>query len=167
MDKGRGSPVNHIWINELPSSVLDDMRKQAVRKKRWLLHLKGPLQNDEFGGKRRNHNERVYNCQGLHRRPATTLQKRASDNESMADIIERMFKEMKEMTSLKKGQHYDSVDSAKVRDGAAILHAIKKHLMERDCKHTLKEIVQEGLEPTSLINDDAVSETSEGKQNGF
>ena len=71
------------------------------------------------------------------------------------------------MTDLKKGQHYDTVDSAKVRDAAAILHAIKKHLMENDCKHTLREIVQEGLKPTSLINDDAVSETSEGKQNGF
>lgn len=71
------------------------------------------------------------------------------------------------MTDLKKGQHYDNVDTAKIKDAAAILYAIKKHLMERDCKHTLREIVQEGLEPTSLINDDGVSEISEGKQNGI
>ena len=47
---------------------------------------------------------------------------------------------------LKRGQHYDDVSSTDVRDASAILRAIKKHLSEERCNHTLREIVEEGLE---------------------
>jgi hypothetical protein len=49
------------------------------------------------------------------------------------------------MTHLKKGQHYDRQPATTARDAAAILDAIKKHLYEKDCNHTLREIVEEGL----------------------
>ena len=46
------------------------------------------------------------------------------------------------MIHLKRGQHYDEDRLAIV---AAILGAIKKHLDEEDCKHSLREIVEEAL----------------------
>ena len=49
------------------------------------------------------------------------------------------------MTRLKRGQHYDSEDPELVREASRILRAIRKHLSEERCNHTLREIVEEGL----------------------
>lgn len=46
------------------------------------------------------------------------------------------------MIHLRRGQHYDE-DPESI--AAALLGAIKKHLDEEDCKHSLREIVEEGL----------------------
>jgi hypothetical protein len=47
------------------------------------------------------------------------------------------------VTPLRKGQHYDNTDPSKVRDATLVLSAIKKHLQEKECNHTLKEILEE------------------------
>ena len=49
------------------------------------------------------------------------------------------------MIRLKRGQHYDSNEQEAVKDATLILNAIKKHLNEERCNHTLSEIVKEGL----------------------
>jgi hypothetical protein len=88
----------------------------------------------------------------------------------MQDPILESGRGQKQMTYLKKGQHYDSVTSATARDAAAILGAIKTHLYEKNCNHTLREIVEEGLnseKSASLINRRAVLTTSEEEENGI
>ena len=49
------------------------------------------------------------------------------------------------MTRLRIGQHYDSAGQVQVKEATRILSAIKKHLDEERCNHTLREIVEEGL----------------------
>jgi hypothetical protein len=50
------------------------------------------------------------------------------------------------MPLLKRGQHYDRQDPETVKAASAILNAIKRHLNEERCNHTLTEIVHEALE---------------------
>jgi hypothetical protein len=49
------------------------------------------------------------------------------------------------MTQLKQGQHYDPQNTQTIKDLSALLGALKKHLQEEGCNHTLREILEEAL----------------------